>query len=705
MMHRLLERQLKKVGRLAGAADDPLIQLIDEAYQEMDRERARQDRTHRALSEEVEALTASIRREAEARVRAVFDHVLDGIVVVDEDGVVDSINPAAERMFAVRGGVAVGQPFASLWGGAPPSLRAGTAEQVLSHADGTATPLELTSSVCSIGDRKRHVIIVRDLSGARQATAMREAVVRAENETRAKSSFLASMSHEIRTPMNGVLGMATLLSDSELTPGQRTCVDTIRDSGTSLLALLDDILDLSKIEAGRMPVEDVEFSPAAVAESVVDLCAPRAFDKGVAIGVVVAPEVPATVRGDSVKVRQILSNLVGNAAKFTSEGSITVSVTSSPVPGDPGAALVAFDVIDTGIGIPEHVMPRLFTEFEQADSSTTRRFGGTGLGLAICKRLVGMLGGRIAVESAPGRGSTFAFALPLVTVPTSEVTPRPTGLRVWVVEEEARTAALLMTQLEAWGVAAELYSGEAAISAQIGDAIAPDVLVVSRELAGGGAERVVELALGRRGGATTRVVLLSGRLDDAHCARCDAVLLRPVRPTALSAQLVLARASGLVAVSLPSGPRPRRVDHRGLRVLLVEDNKVNQLVATGLMQRAGHVVEIAENGQQAVAAVAAHVPDLILMDMQMPGMDGLEATRVIRASRDSLRRTVPIIGLTANAMASDREACIAAGMNDYLTKPIDRAQLLEKLERWSHRVPVAHQISADLCVPERIVRD
>jgi signal transduction histidine kinase/CheY-like chemotaxis protein len=704
-MHRLLERQLKKVGRLAGAADDPLIHLIDEAYHELDRERARQDRTHRALSEEVEALNASIRGEAEARVRAVFDHVLDGIVVVDDDGVVDSINPAAEQLFAVRGGVAVGQPFSSLWGGAPPSLRVGTTEQALAHADGTETPLELTSSVCSIGDRKKHVIIVRDLSGARHATAMREAVVRAEAETRAKSSFLASMSHEIRTPMNGVLGMATLLSDSELTPGQRTCVDTIRDSGTSLMALLDDILDLSKIEAGRMPIEEVEFSPLALVESVVDLCAPRAFDKGVAIGVLVAPEVPAAVRGDSVKVRQILSNLVGNAAKFTSEGSITVSVTSSPVPGEPGVARVAFDVIDTGIGIPEHVIPRLFSEFEQADSSTTRRFGGTGLGLAICKRLVGMLGGRIAVESAPGRGSTFAFVLPLPTVPTPEVTPRPSGLRVWVVEAEARTAGLLMKQLDVWGVSAEHYLGEAALRAQVSNAGAPDVLVVSRELADGGAERVVEHVRGGRGGAATRVVLLSGRLDDARCAGCDAVLLRPVRPTALSTQLVLARASDLVTVAPPSGPRPRRAEQRGLRVLLVEDNKVNQLVAAGMMRRAGHVVEIAENGQQAVAAVAAQAPDLILMDMQMPGMDGLEATRVIRASRDSLRRAVPIIALTANAMSSDREACIAAGMNDYLTKPIDRAQLLAKLERWSHGVPVAHQISADLCVPERIVRD
>lgn len=704
-MHRLLERQLRKLGRLAQADSDPLIALVDDAYQQMDLERARQDRTHRALSDEVEALTATIRSEAEARVRAVFDHVLDGIVVVDDDGLVDSINPAAERIFAARGASSAGQRFDELWGGTPPSLRPGTAEHEHVHPDGTVTPLELTISACMIGDRKKHVIIVRDLSTVRQAAAMREAVVRAEAETRAKSSFLASMSHEIRTPMNGVLGMATLLADSELTPGQRTCVDTIRDSGTALLALLDDILDLSKIEAGRMPVEEVEFSPVAVAESVVDLCAPRANDKGVAIGVIVAPEVPHSVRGDSVKVRQILSNLVGNATKFTSEGSIIVSITSAPVAGEPGVAMVAFDVIDTGIGIPEHVLPRLFTEFEQADSSTTRRFGGTGLGLAICKRLAGMLGGRIAVESVPGRGSTFAFGIPLVVLPDGEPAARPAGLRTWVVEEDGRVRELLGRQLEAWGATVEVLSGEAAVGYVPGGEPAPDVLVVSRELVDGGAGRVIANVRGRAGGTSTRVVLLSARLDDARCDQCDAVLLRPVRPTALSAELVRARSTGGVRTPVAPGARPRRSPSHGLRVLLVEDNKVNQLVAAGLMQRAGHTVDVAENGQQALAAVAQLVPDIILMDMQMPDMDGLETTRRIRASHDTLRRTVPIIGLTANAMASDREACIDAGMNDYLTKPIDRAQLLDKLERWSHRVPVAHQISADLSVPGRIVRD
>lgn len=703
-MHRLLERQLRKVGRLEGAAEDPLIRLVDQAYREMDRERERQDRTHLALSEEVEALTATIRSEAEARVRAVFDHVLDGIVVVDDAGQVDSINPAAERIFEAQGLAGRSLSFATLWRGAPPPLRIGAAEHEHVHADGRVTPLELTISACMIGDRKKHVIIVRDVSGVRQATAMREAVVRAEAETRAKSAFLASMSHEIRTPMNGVLGMAMLLSDSELTPGQRTCVDTIRDSGASLLGLLDDILDLSKLEAGRMVIEEVEFSPLAIAESVVDLCAPRALQKGVAIGVVVAPDVPDTVRGDSVKVRQILSNLVGNAAKFTSEGSISVSLTSTPVPGEPGLRRVAFDVVDTGIGIPEHVLPRLFGEFEQADSSTTRRFGGTGLGLAICKRLVGMLGGQIAVESVAGRGSTFAFALPLATVPHTSSTQHPGDLRVWVVEAEARMAELLRRQLDVWGVAAEVFGGEAALRAHDRCVDAPDILLVSRELAEGGAGSVVEHIRARPGGTMTRVVLVSSGLDDARCPLCDAVVLRPVRPTALSAQLVLARSSARPLAS-PSKDGARPGARRGLRVLLVEDNKVNQRVATGLMERAGHIVEIAEDGQQAVTAVAAHVPDLILMDMQMPGMDGLEATRVIRGSRDSLQRSVPIIGLTANAMAGDREACIAAGMNDYLTKPIDRAQLLEKLERWSRTVPVALQISADLSVSERIVRD
>lgn len=657
-------------------------------------------RVHRRVLE----LESTSRKNAEEELGRLFDLSLDLVCVVDFDGRLRRLNPAWQAVLGHEGEEVLNTLLVDL---VHADDRSATELQVRHLLEGGSMGSFENRMRCAdssyrwihwnaapLPGQRLFFATGRDVTERKRITSeLQQAKVAAEAASRAKSQFLANMSHEVRTPLNGILGMTELALDTDLTPEQREYLGMAKSSADALLHIINDILDFSKIEAGKLELEALDFDLYAAIEGAVGLLAEKASIKGLELICHIDAEPPCFLRGDPGRLRQILLNLAGNAIKFTERGEVVVSACVEEQ-GSAGTVLRC-EVRDTGAGIPDDVQPLLFRSFTQADSSTTRRFGGTELGLAISKRLVGLMGGEIGMTSELGRGSTFRFTVRMAKGEAAPSAPRRngslSGLRALVVDDNATNRMVLTRNLTRWGLHVKEASSGAEALAALRSAERPFALALldfqMPEMDG------LELARHIKGDpalAGVRLVMLTslgvrGQREQARAAGIEACLVKPVRQSQLHDCLVSVtsaaepRPPSSVLPTPDSGQKPPVTG--GPHVLLAEDNVVNQMLAQRFLEKLGCSVHVVGNGREAVAAVAQGEYALIFMDCQMPEMDGFEATAAIRQGETGHRR-LPIIALTASAMQGDREMCLDAGMDDYVSKPLALDDMERMLRRW-----------------------
>ena len=640
-------------------------------------------------------------QEAEQRARSLFESQGDLIVLRDAEGCITFVNDAYCELAELPRSALIGSRFA---------LAVLEQGDTALEPDGTrihdqkiAGPLGprwigwregLVRS--DAGQPAEMQCVGRDVTDRTETErALGEARDQADAANRAKSRFLAMASHEIRTPLNGIIGMSGLLLDTALTPEQMTYAKAVKTSGDALLSLIEELLDYSKIEAGKIDLEHRPFALAALIEDITELLAPRAQTRKLEISAYVDERLPTEVVGDSARLRQVLLNLAGNAIKFTSTGGVALIVEPGIWPNE-----ISFLVRDTGIGIAPEARERIFREFEQADERIARSYGGTGLGLSISERIVKRMGGRITLESKPGVGSTFEVSVPLAASDANDggqkafAAPDLTGQSIMLVAPQSIEAALVARRLQHWGGQTCMVSDIA-----VAQALLPErswhALLIDRAL---GAEEVEVLGEAARVHATQRIVMVTPaarhelQLSSAPSSAFTGYLIKPLRAASLAARLTMApevlspnlAGDALIGVA-DQAEAPAPAPARGLSVLVAEDNEINALLMRSLLTRLGHQAVITTNGEEALeswlAAKSAGAPyDLVLMDIQMPQLDGIETTKRIRAREAGQPgRPTPILALTANTLVEDRYACFEAGMDGFLIKPLDREKLADAL--------------------------
>jgi PAS domain S-box-containing protein len=670
---------------------------------------------------------------------------------VSKDGTIRKVNRAAQKLLGYEESELVGQPFdlvvgSSTGNGSVTEMLIKDAyvsdtEKIYCAKHGTKVPMLFSSSVMRDEDGKFEglVCVAQDITRRKRSemelqrakeTAeranlklresnkqleeanvyARDMAAKAKSASKAKSEFLAMMSHEIRTPLNGILGFSQLLvDDPALRNEHKDFATTIYSSGTALLSIINDILDFSKIEAGKMEIESIDFDLLSVVEGIGDVLGQKASEKGIELTCFVDAEVPTRLRGDPGRLRQMLINLAGNALKFTERGDVTVRARLTSETSN--TAAIRFEVKDTGIGIPEDQKAVIFDRFTQVDGSTTRKYGGTGLGLAIVKRFVNMMGGEIGVDSEVGKGSTFHFTIefPVQRVPTCKVSEPGhivvTGLPVLIADDNATSRSLLRALAIDWGMVPTVKnSGDAALEAmdqakEAGHAFALAIIDARMpEMDGFG---LVERIKRRTDLPQPTIIMLTsaGRVGDG--ARCrelgiSGYLVKPVKKSDLWEAIMLALGRS------PKDGKPAelitqhslRETRRSLKILVAEDSPVNLKLVVRLLEKRGHTTVTAANGKEALAAYEADTFDLILMDIQMPGMDGFEATAAIRGKEKSTGTHVPIVAMTAHAMKGDKERCLETGMDKYVSKPIRAGELFETIESVVAGAKVPHKVPA-----------
>jgi len=767
-MHPLLKRQIKRVG----SADltippspekwDQLVERISNAYTEADQGRELLERSLALSSKEMQQLYDNLRQTSELRLKDMekqtknlIDHALDGIISMNAEGKILTWNPQASEIFGWAFEQVIGKylvdliiplqyheahrqeliRFAQTKSGTITNKRL---ELTALHRDGHEFPVEISIIPIVQGDTYFFYGLVRDITQRQLAEqALRQAKETAEQATKAKSEFLATMSHEIRTPMNGVIGMTGLLLETDLAPQQRKFAQTVRSSGETLLKIINDILDFSKIESGKLEFEIIPFDLRTTLEDSLELLAETAGKKNLELVGLVGANVPTALRGDPGRLRQIFMNLTGNAIKFTSEGEVIVKITSVQETQD--HVIIRVDIHDTGVGIPSDVLPKLFQPFSQADSSTTRRHGGTGLGLAICKQLVRQMSGEIGVENRLEGGSTFWFTArfqkqPVLATSLAQTPVDLGNLRVCAVDNHLTSRQLLEQYFQCWNMEGALVENPKACLAllqqQAQKGTPFGLAILDMEMPDMDGFELAKLIKSDENLKDTRLILLTsfGRRGDAtaaqHCG-FSGYLTKPIRKAQL--QSCLETVMGLPQSDAHFAPQPLVTSHflkdlqrqQAFRILVVDDHQVNQQLGVLMVERMGYRADLAGNGLEAIEAISRIPYDLILMDCQMPEMDGYEATKQIRKAESVKREEkgkssregldvkdkaevatmpdafrlmsdhVPIIALTANAMQGDRDKCLQAGMDDYLSKPICPEELSNILAKWLPQPEIA----------------